>query len=117
MAEETSDGPKVKPYNAGDAQQVDAARSREKRRRERELNDVRAILATAPGRRWYWRILTQAGIFTTSFTGNSSTFFKEGMRNMGLQMLGDLNEACPDRYEQMVREDREAQAREGLTDG
>lgn len=59
------------------------------------------------GRRAIWRLLDITGIYRTSFTGNSTTFFNEGARNVGLQFLADVNEACPERYLEMLKEQTE----------
>lgn len=93
--------------NAADKTQVESAKFKEKRTRETELNDIRFVLSERSGRRFVWRYLEEAGIFRTSFTGNSETFFREGGRNLGLKLLADINEAQPDAYVQMVRESKE----------
>ena len=46
--------------------------------RERELADIAWLLSDRRGRRFMWRVFSNAGIFRTSFTGNSETFFNEG---------------------------------------
>ena len=74
------------------------------RDRLRHLNDIRKTVAMPEGRRLYYFILEQAGVFRSSFTGNSTTFFNEGARNVGLIMLRDLMEAKPDALNQMMRE-------------
>lgn len=66
-----------------------------RRIRERELNDLRAVLAIEPGRRLYYRLLDRAGVFRCSMTGDERTFFLEGQRNLGLAFLNDLMEADP----------------------
>lgn len=92
--------------NAGDAAAVGKQKRDARSVRKQELADFRAVLKTQPGRRLIWRLLEKAGIFRTSFTGNSTTFFNEGMRNMGLIVMADLNEACPEMYQVMVNEAR-----------
>lgn len=92
--------------NAADHQQVKEAAQKVKYGREQELNDVRSILATREGLRFMWRYLTECGIFKTSFTGNSHTFFMEGRRDVGLRLLADVNEADPEAYFRMLSEDK-----------
>jgi hypothetical protein len=72
--------------------------------REQEVSDIRKILESDYGRRFVWRYLTTAGVFQTSFTGNSTTFFNEGRRDVGLKILADVMEAMPDAYIQMAKE-------------
>ena len=77
---------------------------RAKKDRGRELNDLRTVLASAEGRRVIWRLMSHAGVFRGSFTGNSETFFNEGKRDIGLLILKDSMEAKPDSFAQMQRE-------------
>jgi len=90
--------------NAADAEQVKEAGVKEKFGRKQELNDVYNILAIPSGRRWVWRVLSDCGVFKSSFTGNSTTFFNEGRRDIGLRILADVMEANPDAYVQMAKE-------------
>lgn len=77
------------------------------RQRRIELDDVRWLMSDKRGRRFVWRLLEAAGIYRSSFTGNSTTFFNEGARNVGLRFLADVNEACPERYLEMLKEQKE----------
>ena len=83
---------------------VDEEKSKIERDRLRHLNDIRKVVSLPEGRRIYYYVLEKAGVFRSSFTGNSTTFFNEGARNVGLIMLGDLMEAKPDALNQMMRE-------------
>lgn len=66
----------------------------QKRERQNEIDDVRKILKNPEGRRLFWRLLGKCGIFRNSFSANSNqTAFSEGMRNVGLDLLNDMNEA------------------------
>lgn len=92
--------------NAADPEQVKEAADKEKFKREHEIDDVRYILASQQGRRFIWKYLDFCGVFRTSFTGNSETFFKEGIRNVGLKILADLNEADPMAYVKILDENK-----------
>lgn len=74
---------------------------------ETEISDLQAIMQSRSGRRFMWGLLSKCGVFQTSFTGNSTTFFNEGRRDIGLQYIKDLNLHCLDEYQQMVREANE----------
>lgn len=93
--------------NAANKGQIKQARRKERSLRERELDDVKAVLSTKEGRRVWWKFLDFCGVFRSSFTGNNSTFYNEGQRNVGLKMLGDMNEAMPDAYALMLKEAKE----------
>ena len=77
-----------------------------KRNRAVELDDFRWVMEDKRGRRFMWRLLTKAGVFRTSFTGNSETFFREGQRNIGLMVMDLIHEACPEKYAVMHKEQR-----------
>jgi hypothetical protein len=82
----------------------DADRARAERRRELELTDVKKLLDTPEGLRFLWRVLDLAGIYRTTFTGNSHTFFNEGRRALGLEIKADLLEVDPEHEGRMAKE-------------
>lgn len=92
--------------NAADQNQVREANLKVKYGREKELEDIKYILASPQGRRFVWRYLEITGLFKTSFTGSSETFFLEGGRNIGLKILADVNEADPEGYLKMLKESK-----------
>lgn len=95
--------------NAADPKQVKNAGRVARFIRDKELDDMRAVLKLPAGRRLLWKYLGICGVFRTSFTGNSYTFFNEGARNVGLQLMTDITEADADSYLTMMKE---AQAEE-----
>ncbi len=90
--------------NAADPKSIDKKSKADKLHNSIEVADVRFLLGTQQGRRYVWRHLTNAGIFETSFTGNSTTFFNEGKRAVGLKMLAEVMEANPEAYVVMMSE-------------
>lgn len=93
--------------NAADESQVKEAGKKEKNKRNQEIDDVNFVLSSKQGRRLFWRYISRCGVFKTSMTGNNSTFFNEGERNIGLLLLADVNEAAPDAYVLMQKEANE----------
>lgn len=93
------------PTNLGgqraEAQKVLALAEQEQ---QRERSDIKWLMSTQGGRRIMWGLLGKAGVFKSSFTGNSTTFFNEGQRNLGLMYLNLINEVCPDQYVAMAKE-------------
>jgi hypothetical protein len=81
--------------------------------RRRQLTDIQTVLGTIEGRRFYWRVLCECGLFKTSFTGNNTTFFNEGMRQIGLMLMAELNEAHPQAYLLMLSESKTEEAKNG----
>ena len=70
----------------------------------KEVDDVRWLMSEERGRRLMWGLLTTAGVFRTSYTGDNGTFFREGERNVGLRYLALIHAHCPDAYNAMVME-------------
>jgi len=71
-----------------------------------EQADLKFVLASAQGRRILWKYLSVSGVYEQSFTGNSTTFFNEGRRSIGLLILADIMEANPESYLQMMMESK-----------
>jgi hypothetical protein len=93
-----------KGYNASNEQEVKNATLSDKNKRDTELDDLRQLLNTKWGRRLVWRILEQTGQHRTSFTGNSTTFFNEGQRNVGLWLVDEVLLADTKGYVRMISE-------------
>lgn len=82
--------------------------AKERLARERDKSDLCWVMGTKQGRRFMWRFLSRAGLFTSSFnTNNAVMAFNEGNRNAGLQQLTDIMAACPEKYTLMMHESRE----------
>lgn len=84
---------------------ADAAPKQAAEIRKRELSDLAWVLSDARGRRFIWRLFGLTGIFRNSFTGNSETFFKEGMRLIGTTLWADAHEST---HESVLRMQQEA---------
>jgi len=77
--------------------------------RQVEANDWKRQLSTSEGRRFVWRLLGDCGVFRSSFTGNSETFFNEGRRSVGLNILTAIEAHTPEAYALMSAEARAKQ--------
>lgn len=87
---------------------------RDKRKRDRELNDIRKSGASVEVRRLLWRILEKARTHHISFTAGMPdlTAFNEGARNVGNWLWMEILEADPGLYAQMQREHKSEAKRE-----
>ena len=94
----------AKEFNASDEKSVKSQTQKDKNIRDTELEDWRLLLSKQWGRRLVWRILDQTGLYRTSFTGNSTTFFNEGQRNIGLWLVDEVLSADADQYLSMIKE-------------
>tara|TARA_R100001377_G_C3192779_1_gene111300 strand:- start:2296 stop:2610 length:315 start_codon:yes stop_codon:yes gene_type:complete len=91
-------------YDAGDPAHVKRKKTRAQIKREGENEDIKQVLETQSGRNYIWKLLTSCGIYKSSFTGNSTTFFNEGKRSIGLEMLEDILKTVPNAYAKMSAE-------------
>lgn len=75
-------------------------------RREREIEDLKAVMGTKEGRRFIWRLLGQAGIFRPSFVAGSpdTTAFNDGARNQGLNLMAEVMSEAPKQFLTMQQE-------------
>lgn len=95
--------------NVSDEGQVKDMSAKAKLLRERELNDLRFLLNSPEGRRYLWRLMEFCGVYKTSFTGSSETFYLEGQRNVGLLVIRDIMETEPEAYLLMIKENRKGE--------
>jgi len=66
--------------------------------------NVSSVMATSQGKDVIWEILSLCGIYDSQFTGNSGTFFNEGRRSVGLDIIQMLQDAEPTMYAQLLLE-------------
>lgn len=52
------------------------------------LHDLKAVMSTPEGRRFFQWLVMRCGQNDTSFTRDSRTYFNEGMRNVALMLEG-----------------------------
>lgn len=83
-----------------------AQAARDRLAKKAEMDDMKTIMSTPVGRRFMWNLLAKAGVYRTSFTGNSTTFFNEGQRNIGLMYQSQILEACPEQFVVMLNESK-----------
>ncbi len=82
--------------------------SRSKLTLQIETDDLKWLMSNKRGRRFVTRLLEQAGVYRLSFNTNALTMaFNEGTRNEGLRLLAQINEHCPKRYIEMLKEQNE----------
>jgi hypothetical protein len=98
----------VSDYNAADRKSVRAAQKSAKQADNRRKEVVAELMSTINGREYAWAKLSEASIFTTTFTGDPLTSaFNEGVRSAGLALLADIMTACPDQFTLAMRENNE----------
>lgn len=85
-------------------QELEKAQAGQKSERDQEIADLKAILDTAHGRRFLWKLLGEARMFHPCFTGNSETYYLLGKRDFGLKILRDCHIADKNAYHKMFME-------------
>lgn len=96
----------IEAFDASNPSQV-KKQQREANRREKERREVvAAILATPAGRNWMWELLSSTHIYESSYVGGDAMAmaFREGERNIGLQVLDLITRTAPDAFIQMTKE-------------
>lgn len=74
--------------------------------------NVREVAKSKAGKAFIWHLLGLANLYSESFTGNSSTFYNEGRRGFGLQILQLLDDADPTIYPRMILDNIEPKIEE-----
>lgn len=69
--------------------------------RQQEVEDIRWLMNSESGRRIVWHLLEACGLRRLSYTGTHETFFREGQRSVGLQLLTLISTHCPERLAEL----------------
>lgn len=82
--------------------------TRKKTEDEKQFNllklNTREVLKLKAGKEIIWHILSMCGIYDDTFTGNSQSFYLEGKRAVGLEILQLLEDADPTFYPKLLLE-------------
>jgi len=77
-----------------DPKQIAEAEQRELDIREKELNDIRAMLSTKAGLRFIWRLLESCNTFNTIFEYESNKMaYNSGKQDIGHFIMAEIVEA------------------------
>ncbi len=93
---------KNKKYHADNEEDIEERRREKELQREIELKDLRFVLDSPQGRRVMQRLIGNP--FQCSMTGNSNTFFNEGLRAMSTKLARELKKANPQVAAQILLE-------------
>lgn len=110
MNEETPDSESqdVETYITDDPVQVKARQKKATRLQQQYIDDMRTLMGDPRFRRWLWRVLSRCRLYEISYTGTQQTNFYEGMRNVGLGLLADVQKAGMENYLNMIHEAKDA---------
>lgn len=96
-------------YNSADKNSIKDVEDKEKDERIQYLEDLKKILDTKEGIRFFRKFLADGYIFRTTFTGNSQTFFLEGQRNLALKYFNDICDADPTKLQTLMLQKKETE--------
>lgn len=84
-----------------------------KREQQAEIDELLWLMSDKRGRRWMWRRLSEYGVYRLSFAGGdfAATAFAEGRRSAGLNLITQLMQHCPDRFNEMQKEAKQNERR------
>lgn len=77
-----------------------------RRKAEQYIADFQWMMDNPRGRRLMHAWLKKSGLYEKSYTGNSETYYREGRRSFGIDLLQDVNTLSPDKYVTMLEEQR-----------
>lgn len=92
--------------------------AREKRLREKQLNDLREVLSTPAGKRVWKRLLEEAGAFRSPGAGEQvyTTHVNIGRQDIGFWALKEMEDAKPMAWVEMNREHKADLVRQAQID-
>lgn len=64
--------------------------------------NTRELLKTRAGRDFIWHTLSLTNLYGDIFTGNSTTFYNEGKRSIGIQILELLEDVSKTAYAELL---------------
>jgi len=102
---------------AEEKKKIETREEKAKRLHDRDINDIRTVIAIPEGRRLFWRILEYGRLWRADFQESVKLlYFEQGKKNTASIFLNDLLEAKSDVFIQMQREHASEAKREELED-
>ncbi len=90
--------------NAASKKQVEEAGGKERRMRERELNEMRMILSTPEGRSFIWRLMGRCKTFNSVWESSAKIHYNSGQQDIGFYLLAEIDQADPEMFFKMRNE-------------
>lgn len=80
---------------------------RKKFERLQYQDDLKKILSTPEGVRVFRDFFVRGQMFTTTFTGNSRSYFNEGRRNFALEIFAEVTNVAPEKVAELIIKEKE----------
>lgn len=81
---------------------------KQKNRIENRRNDLKEVLKTPQGRRFFWSVLSECGVFHMAPLDERAILFFEGKRAIGLTLIERLNQIDPELFYTIAKESKNA---------
>lgn len=93
--------------DASDPKELRDAVKKEKTREQVAKDGLLATMSTVSGRAWLHSFLLKCAPFRSPFSSDALQMsFNAGEANIGLQLIAEMDEASPDLYLQMMKENK-----------
>lgn len=101
---------KEESYDTSDKEAVNKAKKKAGRTKADRLKFITAAMQHPEGRAWFYDLLVFTHVVSTPYMSGDShaTAFRCGEQNIGLRILGDIQEAAPEQYLLMIQENQKS---------
>lgn len=82
----------------------EAAEREIKNKLETRKNDLKKVLQTPEGRRFFWSVLCECKVYELPPMNTEAVFFYEGKRSIGVSLIARLNQVDPELYFEIAKE-------------
>jgi hypothetical protein len=98
--------------NTSDPQQVKRAARVERRRQQREIDDIVSVMSTPEGRRFVASRIRLCNVYGSVWEASAKIHYNSGRQDVGHELMAHVIAAAPELYTRMEIEARELQRRE-----
>lgn len=100
------------PFEMLDEASLEEKRQRELRAAKCFEDDFKVQLSTKQGRRFVWYLLSQSGVFWTTYNPKAANIpidmaFSEGRKQTGYELMAQALRLCPALYSKMIEESKD----------
>lgn len=89
----------------GAAEAQEELAKQQAKRREVEMADFRRLMSEPFGRRFVWRLMSEANVFRDVESDNPLHLAKfNGERRQGLRLLNEILTLCPEQWVNMIKD-------------
>lgn len=94
--------------NASNKEHIERVETKQKIAEKQRIEDLVRLLAMPEFRRFIWRLLSRCKVNQSVFEQSARIYYNSGQQDIGHYVLGEVVEARPDAYIQMMEEHKNA---------